>query len=346
MRHALLLLFAFATSSSPAEAQRSFAQIADQASEMPGDWQRFVTPLFERCEGPQARACEARRRRDERTLRAGSWLISVPAAGHVEIGPYEFVREGFAVRVPDLVLETSNGSLTTATPVEGALPVEILAERFFAVPPERAERFFGRNDPSRLRLRAVIRFGRPWTVGDRRGVVISVEGLQLYNESTGDVLVDSLGAHPSPPGGAERLTERLQVWDDTQLREARWRAPDATPVLFSVRVERGEGETKVPVLVETRGVVATEVARFTAPCCDANLALIPRGDAAVLVVFTRHRRSANAPGRGQVLLLEWQGGTFVQRARWEGRDAEPLPAWITDPTAPLPPARDGATREE
>ncbi|MCA9614052.1 MAG: hypothetical protein H6722_22645 [Sandaracinus sp.] len=336
MRYALLLLLAFAIPSSPAEAQRSFAQVADRASEIPGDWQRFVAPLFERCEGREARACEARRRRDERTLRTGTWLISVPAAGLVEVGPYEFVREGFVVRVPDLVLRTPNGWLTTAAPEDGVLPVNVLAERFFVVPPDRAERFFGRNDPSRLRLRAVIRMGRAWTAGAQRGVTISVDAIQVYNESTGDVLVDSLSDTAAPPGGAERLAGRMQVWDNTQLREARWRAPDGTPVLFSMRVERGEGETKIPVLLETRGVVANEVVRFMAPCCDASLALIPRGEAGVLVIFTERRPSADNPGRGHVLLLEWRQGRFVERARWEGSNAEAPPSWVTDPNAAVP----------
>jgi len=323
-----------------AHAQRTFAQVADHASEIPGDWQRFVAPLFERCEGADARSCEARRRRDERTLRTGSWLISIPARELVEVGPYESVREGFVVRVPDLVLRTPSGWLTTAAPVDGALPVGILAERFFVVPPDRAERFFGRNDPARLRLRAVIRFGRAWTAGEQRGVVISVDAVQVFNESTGDVLLDSLSDAPSPPGGAERLASRLQIWDATQLREARWRAPDGTPVLFSVRVERGEGETKIPILLETRGVIANEVTRFTAPCCDASLALIPRNEAGVLVVFTERRPTSDTPGRGYVLLLEWQNGRFAQRARWEGSNAETPPAWVTDPSAPMPPPRD------
>jgi hypothetical protein len=338
VRHAFLTsLLALASLHVGGEAhaqQRTFAQVAERASEIPGDWQRFVAPLFERCAGAGSRQCEARRRRDERTLRTGSWLISVPASELVEVGPYESVREGFVVRVPDLVLRTPNGWLTTATPVDGALPVGILAERFFVVPPERAERFFGRNHRSRLRLRAVIRFERAWSAGEQRGVVIAVDAVQVYNESTGDVLLDSLADAPSPPGGAERLAGRMQLWDNTQLREARWRTPDGTPVLFSVRVERGEGDAKVPVLLETRGVVANEVTRFTAPCCDASLALMPRGDAGVLVIFTERRPSADAPGRGRVLLLEWENDAFVVRAQWEGNNDEAPPAWVTDPSAP------------
>ncbi|MBX3247529.1 MAG: hypothetical protein KF901_10165 [Myxococcales bacterium] len=320
---------------SPAMAQRTFSAVAERASEVPGDWRRFIAPLFQACEGANRRTCEATRRRDQRTLRTGSWLMSIPAAEHVEIGPYEAVREGFLVRVPDLVLRTPDGWLTTATPRDGVLPVGVLAERFFVVPPDRAERFFGRNDPARLRLRMVFRVGREWAVGSRRGVTIEVSAVQVYNESTGNVLVDSLADPPAPPGGAERLDGRIQVWDRSQLREARWRAPDGTPVLFSVRVDPAEGDAQTPVLLETRGVVSREVGRFRAPCCEATLALIPRGDD-VMVVFTERRPSAEHPGRGRVELFQWRNGAFVRRTAWEGSNAESPPAWITDPDAPLP----------
>ncbi|HJK91851.1 MAG TPA: hypothetical protein RMH85_05490 [Polyangiaceae bacterium LLY-WYZ-15_(1-7)] len=339
---ALLAALLVAGAAGPAGAQRSFRDVAADAREVTDEEARsFAAPLFARCdEGDRSerRRCERTRRREARELRRTRWLLSVPATGHVESGPYEAVREGFLVRVPDLIFESGEGLLTTRAPEGGAIAQHVLAQRFFVVPPERAERWFSRNAVGRLRLRVVFRFGRAWESGERRGVVIEPEAIQVYNSSTGNVLVDSLREVEAPPSGPTMLDQRVLLWDAGTLHEARWRAPDGTPLLFSVRVERGAEGVQRPVLLEARGVDVREVARFEAPCCGASLALMPRNADGVLVVFTERRPSDGDPGRGVVRLYEWRGERLEQVAHWAGSNDQNPPAWIVDPSAPVPPS--------
>ncbi len=318
----------------PAAAQ-TFREVAEEASEVPGSLRYFARALFERCEeaaDPSAqRRCERQRRRDGRVLRSTLWLASMPAGGKVEVGPYETVREGFLVRVPQLVLEANGGLLTTRDPTDGANDPGVLAERFFVVPPERAERWFRRNALERVRLRLLFRIGRLWRDGDRRGALIEVVGVQAYNASTGTVLVDSFAPEDPPPGGPVELTARVTLWEPTQLREARWRGPDSTPLILSVRVERDDGGIRHPVLVQTLGVARQDLARFDVPADqDASLALAPHGPGRLLAIFTDRRPSDAAPGHGVVQLYGWRDGALVPIARWEGRDDE-APRWVVDP---------------
>lgn len=323
----------------PAAAQ-TFNEVAEDASEVPGDLRYFGRALWERCdEGSAAerRRCERRRRSDARALRATLWLASLPAEGNLEIGPYETIREGFLVRVPHLVLQANGGVLSTRPPTSDPADPGVLAERFFVVPPERAERWFRRNAIDRVRLRLVFRVGRDWSEGQRRGALIELVGVQAYNASTGNVLVDSLSAEEPTGGGPVDLTDRVTLWEPTQLQEARWRVPDGTVVLFSVRVDRTQDGVRHPVLVETRGVERRDLARFEAAAeQDASLALARLGPDRILAIFTDRRPSGETPGHGFVHLYLWRDGHFTRAAQWEGSNDQPLPGWVTDPRAPLP----------
>ncbi len=323
---------------SPVAAQ-TFNDIAENASEVPDELRYFGRALWERCdEGSERRRCERRRRRDARALRSTVWLASMPATGNLEIGPYETLREGFRVRVPDLILDADGGLLTTRLPTPGFTERRTLAERFFVVPPEHAERWFRRNAIERVRLRILFRIGRDWENGEQRGALMEVVGIQAYNASTGNVLIDSL-AHPVPsPGGPVDLTGRVTLWRPAQLREARWRAPDGTPLLFSVRVDRSEDGRRHPVVVETRGITRHDVARFDAPGeGDASVTLAPHGTDGILVIFTDRRPNDGTPDHGFVHLFRWNGTNLERVAQWEGSNDQELPPWVLDPNAPSSP---------
>lgn len=333
---ALLALAFFAPA--PVSAQR-FNDVADDASEVRGELRRFAAAFFRSCDqsnGEQRRRCERHRRRDQRALRATSWLLSIPAQGHVEAGPYEHVREGLLMRVPDLILPVDGGLLTTRAPEDGAIARYSIGERFYRIPPDRAQRWFNRNSVSRMQLRVVFRFAEEWETRTRRGVVIRPLAVQVFNNSTGDVMIDSTVDPEIPAGGPALLHERVMVWDRSALREARWRAPDGTPLLFSVRVEHAGEDAQTPILLLNRTVQPAELRRFRAPCCTSSLALIPRGERGVLVVFTERRPSEGDPGHGEVHLYEWTDGDLRHRAQWAGANGDNPPAWITDPSAAVP----------
>ena len=319
-----------------ASAQR-FNDVAREASEVPGEIGRFAAPFFRTCDGSGAerQTCERHRRRDIRALKAGRWLLSVPAAGHVEAGPYEHVREGLLMRVADLILPAEGGLLTTRAPQNGVLARYAIGERFYRIPPDRAQRWFNRNSVQRMQLRVVFRFGAEWTEGDQRGVVITPMAVQVFNNSTGNVMIDSVADPEVPAGGPALLHERVMVWDRSALREARWRAPDGTPLLFSVRVEHAEGDGRRPILLLNRTVQPAELRRFEAPCCTSSLALIPRGENGVLVVFTERRPAEGDAGHGEVHLYEWRNGNLVHVTEWAGSNNNHPPAWIVDPNAPV-----------
>ena len=262
--------------------------------------------------------------------------MSVPAPGRVELGPYESVREGFLVRVPSFQVRLDGGVAASHRSTAGRTPREVLGEQFVAVPPEHAERWLARNAQSRLRLRLVVRFGDTWQDGERQGVDLQIRGIQVYNESTGDVLLDSLDASDVSMPGPPDLDERALLWDRRTTREARWRNAEGVPLLFSVRVEAGEGDAQRPVLLFRSAIDDVPIATYPAPCCTASLALSPRGPGEVLVIFTERRPEANAPGRGRVELWRWTGTSFTQLARWEGANDDAPPAWVRDPNVAPP----------
>ena len=322
-----LLALAFAV---PASAQ-PFTEVARNATEIE-DLSQFGAQLF----GCSDAAC----RREARRMRRTTWLASLPAQGNVELGPYEVVREGFMVRVPDLIIEAQGGMLTTIPPEDGAIARHVLADRFFVSPPDEAGRWFRRNSIERLRLRVVFRIGSDWETETRKGVTIRALGIQIYNSSTGNVLVDTIRNPPAPPGGPIDLYERVMLWEGTQLKEARWRSPDGTPLLFSVRVDRRPGGVRQPVLVETRGVTRRDVARFETNHDNSTLAVMPRRVGEVLVIFTLRRPSEGDPGHGEVHVYQWRDGSLHRAAQWRGSNADDPPAWVRDPTAPLPITRN------
>lgn len=319
----------------PAAAQSRFRAASADAMEIPGELGTFGGALFESCETGGA-ACRRTRRADQRLLRRRSWLMSVPALGHVELGPYESVREGFLVRVPSFQVALDGGVAASHRSTGGRTPREVLGEQFVPVPPEHAERWLARNAQSRMRLRLVVRFGATWQDGERAGVDLQIRGIQVYNESTGDVLLDSLDASEASMPGPPDLDERALLWDRHTTREARWRNAEGIPLLFSVRVEAGHGDAQRPVLLFRSAIADVPIATYPAPCCTASLALSPRGPGEILVIFTERRPEPNAPGRGRVELWRWTGTAFVQRARWEGANDDTPPAWVRDPTVAPP----------
>lgn len=326
------LIIAALSVSSLASAQR-FRDVAADAQDLPGDVSEFGAAYFASCDSP---GCRRVQRRDIRALQRQKWLVSVPATGHVELGPYETVREGFLVRVPTVVLSMSGGRMSTHAPMaDGSFPREVLGENFLAVPPRHAERWLARNAPERLRLRMVVELeSRFEPHGEPSDVVrIRSHGIQVYNASTGDVLLDSLAATPDVLPGPPDLDERALLWDRSTMREARWRTAQGRPLLFSVRVEPGEGDALRPILLVRREIEDERVVAFDALCCSASLAVAPRAPNEVLVVFTERRPGDGHPGRGRVALYRWTGDAFSRVANWAGNNDETPPAWVTDPTA-------------
>lgn len=319
-----LSIFGFFALSAPASAQ-SFREIAENAEEA-GELSRFGGALFEDCDDD---LCRGRAEREASALRAGRWLVSVPAAGNVEVGPYERVRQGFLVRIPSLRLHADGGRL-----VSGDLsgPRETHAERFFAVPPERSAAWFAQNAISRLRVRAVIRIGESYQVDGRDVARIEVEAVELFNNGTGAWLVDSARPTALPEGGPVNLDVHVRLWDANAQGEARWHAPNGEALIFSVR-----RDGRVVTLVETRGVTTRDVHSFeNIQLREAGLALRPRGENEVLVIFTRRRPGRNHPGSGSVILLRWHAQSLVPVLVWNGDNGQPMPAWVLDADAPTP----------
>ena len=335
----LLLLLLLPAS---ARAQR-FSEVARDAEDLSAAPSTLVGPFVRECdEGPRhvRRQCSHDTRLAVRELRRKRYLWSVPAAGHLEVGPYEHVTEGFRIRVPGFALVDGPALVATQALEGGELPKHTLAESFRMVEPANADQWHARNAIGRLRMRLVVGFGEIFEDAGRSGVILEVHAVQVYNGSSGEVLLDSAAPREEIPPAPPELTERVVLWDRSQLLETLWHAPDGTPILLSVRADpiAGHPEALRPVLLRQTGIEQRELVRFTADRPDASVAVSPHGPG-VLVVFTKSRPGPDQPGHGEVHLFHWRpaAGDFVEAARWEGSNSETPPPWVLDPAAPLRP---------
>jgi hypothetical protein len=360
-RAALLGVLLLATPSTAAA--EPFSALARDAHEVAGDLSSLAAPFLTSCDalvGGSRALCESNLGRARAELEGRALLASMPAAGLVELGPYEPTSGGFRVRLPGFRVALPQGVASTRPTRGGALPEQTLAEAFVPIAPEDAAAFAARNAPERLRLRMIFRFGRRWDDPSaprpeaRRGVLVEMRAAQVYNESSGEVLLDST-VHASVPPPPASLDARRLLFGRGRGREVLWRTPDGEQVLFHVRIEPGappagggaSPAVSTTVVLGTRRADTHELVRFEALDPEASVDLIPHGDLGALLVITEERTRRGHVGRGQVLLLRWDAArTRVEvRARWRGANDEAPPAWVRDPRAPLPepsPAAPGA----
>ncbi len=303
----------------------------------------LASPLLIRCRaGETPCASESATKVREKT-----WLLTIPAGRYVRVGPYESLEEGFRVSLPGLAFRRGRQGLkivSIAPMVQGRLPPLPLVAQFHRVEPSRARAWRARNNPSRLRARMVFTFGDVWSDEPRRGITIHIKAVQVYNTSTGDVLLDSTRAPTAMPDPPPRLSERLRLWEPSMMREALWATTDGREMLLSVQTNalHNEPGLLVPTLCVTEGARRKELIRFRAGDRSASLAVAPHGANRLLVIFTSRRPRPGRVGNGVVTLLQWiksQNQLFIV-ARWEGTNRDTPPEWVRDPNAlPTPQSR-------
>jgi hypothetical protein len=345
------LAFALALASlTPASASAEpFSSLAREAHEVSQDIGELASPLLASCDalvGRSRELCETNVGRAREMVEGRTLLVSMPITGFVEIGPYEPRAGGFRIRLPGFQVIRPQGVVSTRPRRAGIMPEQMLAEAFVRVAAADAPTFAARNDPERLRLRLIFRFGRLWQdpraerAEERRGVLVEMRAAQVYNASSGEVLLDSTdrASVPSPP---PVLDARRVLFGRGQAHEVLWRTPDDDLVLFHVRAEVGDHpESLEPIVLCTRRAETRELVRFDALEPEAAVDVIPHGRTGLLLIITEERSRRGHVGRGQVLLLQWNAAearAFV-RARWRGANDETPPAWVRDPNAELPDA--------
>jgi hypothetical protein len=348
--HLRLLAFvgALALGHGVAHAQ-TFAALAAGAHETDRDLGALAAPLFARCDalvGRSRELCETNLGRAAAEIDGATLLISMPAAGRVVVGPYEPRAGGFRVTVPGFeVVRPTGGVVGTRARRRGVMRAHVLAEAFVRVPAAQARAWAARNTEERLRVRFLLRFGRPYedasapTPAERHAVVAEVRATQVFNESAGNVLVDSTAPRVALPDAPAALEGREPLWSSRGAREVLWDVPAGDPVLFHVRVE-SSGEPPaavVPVVLCTARADTTELTRFTAESRHAQVDVLPHGPLGALVVITEERSVRGRPGRGQVIFVRWNAATAGVDVvgRWRGSNDETPPDWVRDPRAPL-----------
>jgi hypothetical protein len=347
-------LLLFGVGAPHAQAQRSFNQFADDATEVTGSLMELAAPLFEDCRavtGPQRRACTTRVRNASRDLNRTTYLHTLPAGDHLRFDPYEPMGSGFRIYLRGFEQRDGQRVISTRATEGGVLPVHTIAQGFSAVPVRVARPWVVQNAPERLVLRIIFRFGEAFTDGELRGVVLNLVAAQVFNDGTGDVLLDSTRT-PPPPQEPHALDRRVRLWDRNGHSEALWQARDGRRYVFHVEnqpllVPRN---ASAPMLHAWHGPERQSVVHFVAPCCTANISVAPRDADTVMVIITERAAEGSVPGQGQVLVLRFAEteGEFRVVARWRGSNTEQPPAWVTDPTAPLPDVADAVieAREE
>jgi hypothetical protein len=331
----------------PAKASAEpFSTLAREAHEVTRELGALAAPLLASCDalvGRSRELCDANLGRARAEVEGRMLLSSVPAEGLVEIGPYDPGAGGFRVRVPGFQLIGAQGVVSTRPRSGGVLPAHQLAESFVAIAPAEAAAFVARNAPERLRLRLVFRFGRTWQdegaprPEEQRGILVELRAVQVYNESSGEVLLDSTEHRTLPPAPSTLEARRL-LYGHGRAREVLWRTPDGAQVLFHVRVDRSEQGAIAPAVLCTRGADTRELVRFDDLDSEASVDLLPHGELGALLVITESRTRRGHVGRGQVLLLRWDAAAarIDVRARWRGANDETPPAWVRDPNAEVP----------
>lgn len=326
----------------PAFAQPSFNSLANSATEVSGHLTELVAPLFEECTGRSRARCLRQQRQRHQRMRNENYLWGQGAVGHIRIDPYEPMGGGFRVAVTGFAARDA-GTLVATRPLEdGALPPHVLGEGFVPVPEAAAQRWLVQNSVDRLRLRVVFRVGARFRDGDSEGIKLDVIAVQVFNSGTGSVLVDTTRARelPTAPYPLER---RLRLWDNNGQAEALWVSPAGVRVVFGVRVDPvvDPPNSSAPVVQARLGAHAQSLVRFVGTCCSANVSIVPRNPAEVLIIITERAQVDEQPGAGQVLLARWLAAQnrFSIVARWRGSNHERPPAWVVDNDAPIPAMR-------
>lgn len=328
-------------------AAANFEELAEPASNVPGDLERFGAAFFRDCDSASnRRGCERQRRRDQRTLTSVPWLLETGAEGFVEIDPYDAERGGYTLRIRTFYVEGIDGVLS-AERIDAARPPETAYfQRFVSIPPERAEAFARRHSLDRLRFRFVFRFqGSPFRAGERPAIRVRPLGAQVYNLGTGDFLLDTTRMESEEDADARRMLprgEQVQLWaPDADPAAVRWRTRDEV-VALQVQTERMSlqgGERTLVKLFETRGATPRQVGSFVAPCCSANLSAFSLGRERLVVIFTERAQTELTAGYGTLHLYTLDPAQgLVRAATWEGDTNQTPPAWLADPDAELPAA--------
>ncbi len=325
-----------------AQAQRGFSALADEATEVQGSVLELAEPLFEDCGAlprNQRRACRTRVRNATRSLNSTNYLWTTAAGDHLRFDPYEPMGGGFRGYLRGFQEREGDHLIATRATEGGSLPEHTVAEGFSRVPAQAARPWVIQNTPERLLLRVIFHFGEPFTDGELHGVTLNIIAVQVFNDSTGGVLIDTT-REEGPPQAPFPLDRRLRLWDSNGHAEAIWAAPDGRRFLFHVENQPllTPPNSSAPVLHAWNGPARQSVVQFVAPCCNANVSVAPRDVETVMVIITERTPQGSTPGQGQVLLIRFVAarGAFEVVARWRGSNTETPPAWVTDPNAPLP----------
>lgn len=335
-----------------AQAQSTFNPYADEATEVTGSLLELAAPLFEDCQalsGAARRSCVTRVRNAGRDLNRTTYLYTLPAGDHLRFDPYEPMGGGFRVYLRGFEQRDGQRVIATRATDGGVLPVHTIAQGFSVVPARAARPWVIQNAPERLVLRIVFRFGETFVDGELRGVVLNLVAAQVFNDSTGNVLLDTTRT-PGPPQEPHTLDRRVRLWDRNGHAEALWQAPDGRRYVFHVENQPllTPPNSSAPMLHAWHGPERQSVVHFVAPCCTANISVAPRDAETIMVIITERAPEGPVAGQGQVLIIRFDQarGVFRVVARWRGSNTERPPAWVTDPTAPLPDPATGALEAE
>jgi hypothetical protein len=179
-----------------------------------------------------------------------------------------------------------------------------------------------------LVLRVIFRFGETFTDGELRGVVLNLVAAQVFNDSTGNVLLDTTRT-PGPPQEPHALDRRVRLWDRNGHAEALWQAPDGRRYVFHVENQPllTPPNSSAPMLHAWHGPERQSVVHFVAPCCTANISVAPRDAETLMVIITERAAEGAVPGQGQVLVIRFiqARGVFRVVARWRGSNTERPP---------------------
>ncbi|MCB9661691.1 MAG: hypothetical protein H6726_28855 [Sandaracinaceae bacterium] len=331
-----------------ARAQQRFGDYADEATEVSGSLLELANPVLENCHalsGAARRTCTVRVRNASRELNGHTYLYSMPAGQHLRFDPYEPMGGGFRVYLEGFEQHDDTRVVATRETASGVLPAHTVAQGFSVVPASAAAAFLTQNVAERLVLRIVFRFGDTFRDGERQGVELNLVAAQVYNDSTGGVLLDTTRT-PGPPQEPHVLDRRVRLWDSNGHAEALWRAPDGRRFVFHVENQPllTPPNSSAPLLNAWHGARRQGVVHFIAPCCTANVSVAPRGPDTLTVIITERAPQGNVPGQGQVAVIRFvpARGIFRVVARWRGSNTERPPAWVLDPNAPLPSEDDVA----
>jgi hypothetical protein len=325
-----------------AQAQPRFNDFAAEATEVTGPLLDLAAPLLEDCQalsGAARRACLLRVRNARRDLNESTYLYALPAAEHLRFDPYEPMGGGFRVYLRGFQQGDEGRLVATRATRAGELPDHTVAEGFSVVPASAASAWVTQNAAERLVLRIVFRFGDTFRDGERRGVTLNIVAAQVYNDSTGGVVLDTTRT-PGPPQAPHALDRRVRLWDSNGHAEAIWQAPDGRRFVFHVENQPllTPPNSSAPLLSAWSGARRQGVMHFIAPCCSANVSVAPRDADTLMVIITERAPAGRVPGQGQVSVIRFVAarGTFRVVARWRGSNTERPPAWVLDPSAPLP----------